>query len=123
MNFTYGAYKEMLNSLRDHGYKFADYINCDDYERCVILRHDIDDSVECALKMAQIEAAEKVKSTYFVLLTSEFYNVASKANKEKILEIKELGHDIGLHFDELNYEQNISAGGVVAYDKKRSSFA
>ena len=120
MNFTYDAYRKMLNGLRSHGYEFADYVTCDDYERCVILRHDIDISIDSALEMAILEAGQNVRSTYFVLLTSEFYNVAARGNKEKLLKIKELGHDVGLHFDELNYEQNLSAGGVIRNIKKEA---
>lgn len=44
-----------------------------------------------------------IKSTYFVLLTSDFYNVFSRKNTDCLKQIISLGHDIGLHFDELNY--------------------
>jgi hypothetical protein len=47
-----------------------------------------------------------VRSTYFVLITSNFYNVFSKDSKEMLAQIKEMGHDIGLHFDELSYPEN-----------------
>lgn len=68
------------------------------------MRHDIDYSIEKAVELAVLEAEENVKSTYFVLLSSEFYNLAAKENKDKILQINRLGHDVGLHFDELNYD-------------------
>lgn len=44
-----------------------------------------------------------VKSTYFVLLTSDFYNVFSKKSRDGIKQIQEKGHTIGLHFDEVCY--------------------
>ena len=34
---------------------------------------------------------------YFVLVSSPFYNIASKAVHEKLLKIISLGHVIGLH--------------------------
>ena len=68
------------------------------------MRHDIDYSIEKAVELEVLEAEENVKSTYFVLLSSEFYNLAAKENKDKILQINRLGHDVGLHFDELNYD-------------------
>ena len=68
--------------------------------------HDIDYSIEKAVELAALEAEENVKSTYFVLLSSEFYNLAAKENKDKILQINRLGHDVGLHFDELNYDDD-----------------
>lgn len=63
--------------------------------------------------MAQLENALGVKSTYFVLLTSEFYNVAAKKNRELLKKIYSLGHEIGLHFDEAGYE-NSSIDTLVA---------
>lgn len=73
------------------------------YKRCVILRHDIDNDIEKALKLAEIENAEGIFSTYFVLLTSDFYNVFSGKNGRMIKRISGLGHEIGLHFDEVRY--------------------
>ena len=54
--------------------------------------------------MAQIEADEGVKSTYFVLLRTEFYNPASFNGVQALQKIQALGHEIGLHFDEATYE-------------------
>jgi hypothetical protein len=45
-------------------------------------------------------------STYFVLLTSDFYNLFSKSNRKILSQIHDMGNDIGLHFDELNYGEN-----------------
>lgn len=106
MNFSYADYRNLINKLKASGYSFVNYGTCDEYEKCVILRHDIDYSLDKSVKMAQIEAEEGITSTYFVLLTSEFYNVLSSENIKKILTIYNLGHSIGLHFDEMNYTAN-----------------
>lgn len=103
MEFTYEAYLDLLSNIKKHGFIFADYETCDNYERCVILRHDIDYSLDKAVKLAEIEASEGVSSTYFTLISSEFYNPIAKENYDKIHGIQELGHKIGLHFDEMNY--------------------
>ena len=105
MNFTFQAYKNLLNMLKRNGYEYADYLSNDNYEQCVILRHDIDMSIDKALEFARIESSMGAKSTYFVLLGTHFYNIAERSNREKITEIRDLGHDIGLHFDELNYPE------------------
>lgn len=44
-----------------------------------------------------------VSSTYFVLLTSDFYNVFSKNSMDGLMRIRSYGHEIGLHFDEMRY--------------------
>ncbi|MBX3099070.1 MAG: hypothetical protein KF761_05770 [Salinibacterium sp.] len=49
--------------------------------------------------MAEIEAEEGVRSTYFVLLHSEFYNSLEAEAVKRFRTISDLGHDIGLHFD------------------------
>jgi len=65
----------------------------------VIWRHDVDMSIHRALKLAEIEARLGIKSTYFLLLHSEFYNIFEKDVYEKIKKILKLGHKIGLHFE------------------------
>lgn len=108
MDFTYDAYRALLRLLRDGGYTFETYHTWRDTPRCVILRHDIDQSIEAALKLGRLEAEEGVRSTYFVLLGSEFYNPASSAALAGLRELRELGHEIGLHFDEVAYPSSES---------------
>lgn len=103
MHFTYEAYRNLIALLRQGGYTFTDYHRWQEEKRCVILRHDIDQSIEAALKLAQLEAKEDVCSTYFVLLTSDFYNVASAKSLQSLRAMHALGHEIGLHFDEVAY--------------------
>ena len=98
----------MLNLLRENGYEFSDYKSDGKYDKCVVLRHDIDTSLDKALKMAQIEYDNNVKSTYFALLSTSFYNIAERNARDKLLRIRDLGHDVGLHFDELNYAEGIN---------------
>lgn len=103
MQFTYDAYRELLRLLRDGGYAFESYHTWRDVPRCVILRHDIDQSIEAALNLGRLEAGEGVCSTYFVLLGSQFYNPAAAASLAGLRELRGLGHEIGLHFDEVAY--------------------
>ena len=105
MRFTYNAYKQLITSLKDREYVFSDYLNYSQYEYAVILRHDIDMDIERALDLAKLEASLGVKSTYYVLISSDFYNAFSKKNIYLLQKIKDCGHDIGLHFDEEKYEK------------------
>lgn len=52
-----------------------------------------------ALKMAEIEAEEGIRSTFTVLLTGQNYNPFEKKTKDVLRKIKSYGHEIGLHFD------------------------
>ncbi len=103
MQFTYDAYRGLIQSLKQHNYSIASYRDWNNKGQCVILRHDIDNDIEKALTLAEIEREEGVKSTFFVLITSDFYNVFSAKNEELLQRISEYGHDIGLHFDEVRY--------------------
>ena len=104
MKFTYEAYKNMILNLKENNYEIVDYKNYEKKDKVVILRHDIDTSLEKALEMAELENKLNVSAIYFILLSTDFYNVASKKSLEIIKEIIKLGGTIGLHFDEQKYQ-------------------
>ncbi len=104
MNFTYDEYGQLLKLLIDKGYHIDGYDNYKQSKQSVILRHDIDMSLDKAVQMAQYEnSIGGMRSTYFVLVSSDFYNIFSKHSMECINEIRKCGHSIGLHFDESRY--------------------
>ena len=106
MNRT--EYTALIDTFIEHGYRFTNFF---DFEEtgCLLLRHDIDFSVDLALEMARYEGAKNLSATYFVLLSSSFYNVRNAKVRAQIREIRDLGHQIGLHFDPSIYE-DIDAG-------------
>lgn len=116
MEFTYDSYRRLLEKIRDRGYRIADYKSWQEGERSVILRHDIDTDIKKAVKMASIEEMGGAKSTYFVLLTSDFYNVFSKSSRDGLKQIMDSGHTIGLHFDEVCYPE--LSGNAEAVKRK-----
>lgn len=113
MKFTYHAYSDLLELLKINGYTFRDYHNYGEAHCCVILRHDIDTSLEQAERLAELEAERGVKSTYFVLLRTDFYNPASQQSQKQLRRILALGHEIGLHFDEVAYGRELSREETV----------
>lgn len=104
MKFTYEAYKNMILNLVKSNYEISDYKDYQKKNKSVTLRHDVDFSLEKALEMAKLENKLNVSATYFVLLSTDFYNPASKKSTEIIKEIIKLGGKIGLHFDEQKYQ-------------------
>lgn len=105
MQFSYQAYGDLIALLSEYGYAIADYHSCEQFNRCAILRHDVDTCMDKALDMAHFEAEKGIRSTFFILLRSELYNAAAKDTQKKIRGICALGHEIGLHFDETAYEK------------------
>jgi len=77
-----------------------------DGTKTILLRHDIDHSTSWACDMARVEAELGVCSTYFFLTTDlqrgHWKNADTrKRNIELLLEIQDLGHEVGLHYDVL----------------------
>lgn len=55
MNFTYKAYVGILDLLKDMKYKIVSYDNYYHFDRCAVVRHDVDYRLQNALEIAQIE--------------------------------------------------------------------
>lgn len=105
MEFTYKEYESIIKELKDAGYDIVTYLNSDSKTgKRAILRHDVDLSLKKAQEFAKFEKKLGVSSTYYVLLTSNFYNVFDKNSRKAINTIIESGHDLGLHFDETQYK-------------------
>ena len=80
--------------------EYLDLINIGTQQNCTFfLRHDIDISPQKAVQMAEIESTAQLKSTYYILTSSPFYNAFDKENIQRFKMIKQMGHGIGLHFD------------------------
>lgn len=105
--FTWHDYTYLLKAFLNSGYIFSDYADLDPEKSHVILRHDIDFSLEAARDIARIEADMGIVAHYFILLRTEFYNVCSPSDLIILEEIRDLGHEIGLHFDAAQYDNQM----------------
>ena len=94
--FTLDHYRELLEAAREGGYRFAHF---DEPPRRgdLLLRHDVDLSLEAALEVAELEADAGVSATYFLMTESVFYNLASKVGVAALAGLRALGHRVGLH--------------------------
>lgn len=110
VKFTFDGYKHLVNTVRDAGYRFCNYFDAEHAkDKVCVLRHDVDFDLQKAAEFAEFEKKIGVQSTYFVLLTADFYNLSSAKSQNAIKTIKECGHEIGLHFDEVVYQGGASA--------------
>jgi hypothetical protein len=99
-DFTETHYRELLiGAKKRYDFRFYSEIDTEKDDSFVLWRHDIDFSIHRSLRLAQIEAEEHVKATYFIHLHSEYYHFFERETFEKIQEIKVLGHELALHFD------------------------
>lgn len=98
--FTYAYYRALLETLTHYGYHFVSFGEVDvERNDQVVLRHDVDLSLEAACALAEIEAEYGVQSVFHVLLTADVYNPASRRSQALLARIRALGHRIGLHID------------------------
>ncbi|HZS02038.1 MAG TPA: hypothetical protein VFE37_25195 [Chloroflexota bacterium] len=65
----------------------------------LILRNDVDVSLERALRLAEVEHALGARATYMVMINSPLYDVDAPRSRAILAQIRALGHEIGLHFD------------------------
>jgi hypothetical protein len=98
-SFTFDHYREIITRA-DEQFEVSTFADQPDGIRRLYLRHDIDVSVENAVEMAKLEADYGVESTYFVALNSPYYNLLNDTQVDRLREIADLGHTVGLHIDE-----------------------
>lgn len=98
MDFTLAKYASLLSALKNAGYSFQtfeEFIN-NPAQKSLALRHDIDKRPKNALRFAEIEAAMNIKASY------HFRIHETKKNPEALIKIKELGHEIAYHYEDLS---------------------
>jgi len=101
-DFTEKNYRSILR-LAKKNYRFISFEQYKEEGKNILWRHDIDFSVHRAYKLANIEAEEKVCSTYFIHLHNDYYNALELEITNLIKSITDMGHEIGLHFDTSYY--------------------
>jgi len=122
MQFTYEAYKDLIGLLIGNGYEIISYRDQAVHPRCAILRHDVDVSDKPAIRIAEVESSLGVHATFFFMLTSELYNALSRSVLDTIGAIAEMGHEIGLHFDESIYPLSGGHDLIAAAEKEAEIF-
>ena len=95
-DFSLAHYRELLHAAKTGGYRFAGF---DDEPRPgdLIVRHDVDLSLEAAVAMAEVEAQAGAWSTWFMMTRSVFYNLASKEGVRTLTRLHELGGRVAHH--------------------------
>lgn len=106
-DFSLDIYEILLKTAIKKGYTctpYVDFIEKRPEGKTIILRHDVDDLPENSLATAQLEKRLGIKGTYYFRCVKQSFNL------EVLREIKNLGHEIGYHYEDLalcggNYER------------------
>jgi len=95
--FSYEEYRQMIAIIKESG-RAANFHEAKKRDKFIIVRHDVEFSVDRAYALSQVEKEMDFTSTYFFQWTNNSYNILSKKNKDIITRMHENGHVIGLHF-------------------------
>ncbi len=95
--FSYEDYKAIIRIIKTTGLQ-TDYKHALTRDRFIIMRHDVEYSVERAYELAKVEESMDFTSNYFFQWTNNSYNILSRKNMDRIKDMHERGHNIGLHF-------------------------
>jgi hypothetical protein len=77
----------------------------------LLLRNDVDVSLERALRLAEVEHELGARATYMVMTNSPLYDLEAPESRAILARLVALGHEVGLHFDFEDPAQR--AGGVA----------
>jgi hypothetical protein len=94
--FDLAHYRELLEAARAGGYRFA-FFDAVPQAGDLLLRHDVDLSLEAALAMGELEAELELAATYFLMTASEFYNLDAASGRDAVERLRRLGHRVGRH--------------------------
>jgi hypothetical protein len=94
--FSLEHYRELLAAAERGGYRCAQF---DDEPKAgaLYLRHDVDLDLGAALAMSGLERELGIRSTYFLMTTSVFYNLGSTEGRRAIAQLRADGHAVGGH--------------------------
>jgi hypothetical protein len=95
-DFSLAHYRELLAAAREGGYRCA-FFDREPRDGDLLLRHDVDLSLEAAVELAKLEAEAGAQATYFLLRESVFYNLDSSVGRAAVATLRDLGHRVGLH--------------------------
>lgn len=97
-DFTLKSYGSLVKALQKAGYQFQtfeEYLTAPAEGKVVILRHDVDEIANNALKIAQLEKGLGIKATYF-------FRIVKQSNVPEVIgQIVKLGHEVGYHYEDL----------------------
>jgi hypothetical protein len=119
--FDLEHYRELLEAAKAGGYRFA-FFDREPHAGDLLLRHDVDLSLDAALRLAELESDAGAAATYFLMTRSVFYNLGSPEGERTLARLRELGHRVGLHALHPHVDMDDRFDPVVAWHNPDPEF-
>ncbi|MCR5303620.1 MAG: hypothetical protein K6E33_03585 [Lachnospiraceae bacterium] len=95
--FSFDDYRRMISAIQETGLSCS-YREAMSKDSWIIMRHDVEYSVERAYELSKVERSMDFTSTFFFQWTNNSYNILSRRNMDMVKDMHERGEHIGLHF-------------------------
>ncbi len=95
--FSFNDYREIIRLIKETGLQ-ANYEEALQRDSFILMRHDVEYSVERAQALSKVEESMDFRSVYFFQWTNNSYNILSRKNRDILTDMHERGQYIGLHF-------------------------
>jgi hypothetical protein len=120
-SFDVAHYRELLEAAKSGGYRFA-FFDHEPQPGEVLLRHDVDLSLDAALALAELEHGLGIGATYFLMTRSEFYNLDAVSGERALGRLRTLGHRVGLHAVWPHVDQDDRFDRVLAWHNPEAEY-
>lgn len=117
-DFTVKKYEEFLKAALENDYQlvsFQEFLNTS-YKKVLVLRHDVDKKPLNSLKTAELQNRLGATGTYYFRATKESFNI------DIIKKIRDLGHEIGYHYEDLSIFRGDSKKAIAHFEKWLKKF-
>ncbi len=119
MDFTLRKYRELVRSFVESGYRIVtvrQYLESAPLGKVLVLRHDVDEQPQNALKMAEAEKELGVQATYY------FRRVPKSDYPDVIRRIAAMGHEIGYHYEDLTLSDGDLSAAIASFSRNLEYF-
>lgn len=121
-DFSRERLQQMLQLSRSRGYRSVLFGEEDENGPYILWRHDVDVELRAAVEMAELETLVGIRSTYFLMVSSWFYNLFSAEGERTIERLLSLRHAVGLHCD-LRAPRSANLSAAEVEEKVATQFA
>lgn len=95
-DFSEPEFRKLCEAIKYKTVLMKDYKDTDLLNSCVFLRHDVDNDIDRAYRMAKIESNYEIFATFFILNTAPYW-VSDPSLFDKLRSMQAMGHEIAWH--------------------------